>query len=103
MKIAGEESAETTTYEMPDGYKFNLPDLHYGILRANNLINEGGKYVTGWNDKSANIPNLFIKENGKRDYYCMTAAELYNKYIICLCKVPPIGYTGTPSINDQAK
>ena len=103
VKIGGQEYLETTTYEMPDGYKFNLSDLHYGIVRPNNLLNEGGKFVTGWNDKSVNIPNLFIKESAVKDYYFMTAVELYNKFLICHNTEAPIGYTGTLSPNDQAK
>ena len=103
VKIGGQESLETTTYEMPDGYKFNLSDLHYGIVRPNNLLNEGGKFVTGWNDKSVNTPNLFIKEESIKNYYYMTAAELYNKFMICPHTEAPMGYTGTLSPNDQAK
>ena len=103
VKIGGQESLETTTYEMPDGYKFNLSDLHYGIVRPNNLLNEGGRFVTGWNDKSVNTPNLFIKESSVKDYYYMTAVELYNKFLICHHIEAPIGYTGTLSPNDQAE
>ncbi len=83
VKIGGQESLDTTTYEMPDGYKFNLSDLHFGIVRPNNLLNEGGKFVTGWNDKSVNTPNLFISEDHVQDYYYITAAELYDKFMIC--------------------
>ena len=93
-----------TVYELPGGVKFNLSDLNYGTCRNNHLLNEGGKFASGWNDKSVNIPKMFTFEEYVDHYYAFTYVELYNKYL-STCDVidAPKGYTGTLSPNDQAK
>ncbi|MBR6681374.1 MAG: hypothetical protein IKL40_00120 [Clostridia bacterium] len=39
------------TVELPNGIRIDLPTCNYGILRPNNLLNEGGWFIPGWNDK----------------------------------------------------
>ena len=67
---------------LPNGKVLPLTDLNYGRLRANNMLNEGGKFASGWNDHSVKA-SYFDVDDGQTGGYLVCIFEKYDASIIC--------------------
>lgn len=67
---------------LPNGKVLPLTDLNYGRLRANNMLNEGGKFASGWNDHSVKA-SYFDVDDGQTGGYLVCICEKYDASIIC--------------------
>ena len=67
---------------LPNGNTVALTSLNWGRLRANNLLNEGGKYAAGWNDLSVGA-DYFKVEEGQTGGYLVCICDKYETAIIC--------------------
>ena len=61
-----------TSVKLPNGVEFDLSNINYGMIRTNNLLNEGGWYIPKWNDKTtvtSKDSKLWNGETFVNDYY----------------------------------
>lgn len=61
-----------TSVKLPNGVEFDLTNINYGMIRTNNLLNEGGWYIPKWNDKTtvtSKESKLFTHEDFVMNYY----------------------------------
>ena len=67
------------------GVEFDLSVINYGWLRTNTLLNEGGQYIPGWNDKStikSGASTVFKSEKYVSSYYFFTKATQFNQTML---------------------
>ena len=82
VKTADLKFPDDLTCELPNGIKVNLPTLNYGILRPNNLLNEGGWFIPGWNDKTTILNaqnNHFVNPNYIQEWAIFTICDYKGK------------------------
>jgi len=82
VKTADLTFPNDTTVKLPNGIEINLATCNYGILRPNNLLNEGGWYIPGWNDKTTILNknnNHFVNPNYIQEWAIWTVCDYKGK------------------------
>lgn len=95
LKNAPEKSCYVVAYNevtlgddavtIPGDVSFKYADLNWGAMRPNSLINEGGKYVQGWNDLSVTA-DFFDATNG---FYVFCYSAMYKQSLVCTTRLLP--------------
>lgn len=62
-------------------FEFKYAELQWGMIRPNRLLNEGGKYVPGWNDRSVKADSSVVTFNYGQTVFLR--CELYAKDMVC--------------------
>lgn len=70
---------------LPNGKKIDYTVINDGVMRPKSLINEGGKYIMGWNDLSISKES-FSSTTG---YYVIAECPMYNQAIRCSTSLLP--------------
>ena len=101
-QVSVAEKDGTVTVTLPDGSTLVTSEVHYGMIRPNNLLNEGGWFLPKWNDLNGGVTNIFTVEKFQQDYYFYCRCELYDQEMALYMPTTPREYTGPKSPKDLA-
>ncbi|MBO4217877.1 MAG: hypothetical protein J5940_08015, partial [Clostridia bacterium] len=73
------------------GVEFDISKINYGWLRPNTLLNEGGQFIPGWNDKaSINSQSSTVFNSDKYIkslYFFVNATQFDQQMLVCYADV----------------